>query len=148
MCQQRTKSKPVQDDEKGLALESPGLGVDGVDDQARLDHDHQVPVAVLADWDDDHVFREELHILGPTPHPHVSPLCCAQGLVLLETVWLQAFAGWLREHALVEHRGEDVHVGSILLVQLVLMEVGKVKVDDDVVEEGVVLQGLVVLESD
>ena len=52
------------------------------------------------------------------------------------------------EQALVEHCGENVHVGSILLVQYVLVEVCEVEIDDDVIKEDVMLQGLVVVEGD
>ena len=116
--------KPVQDNEERLSLESPCFAVRFMDNKAGFDHNDQVPVAVLTNWDNDHVFGEKLHVFCPSFHPHVSLLCRAQIGILLKTVWFQSFARWLGEHALVEHCGENINVGSVLLVQFVLMEVG------------------------
>ena len=104
-------------------------------------------MTVFAYWDDYHVLREEVHILRPTPDSHVPLLSGGQGWIPLKTVWFKTLAGGLGEHALVEHGGEDVDVGGVLLVQIVCVQICEVEVDDDIVEEGVMLQGLVILEG-
>merc|ERR1719318_100362 len=109
--------------------------------------DDQVPVAVLAYRDDHHVLLKQVHILRPALHPHVPLLSWLQAGVLLVACHC---TGLLRGgvQALVEHGGEDVNCGPVLLVQEFVVEVGQVKVNDDVIEEGVMLECLVVCQTD
>ena len=105
-------------------------------------------MTVVADGDDDYVLGEDIHVFCPSFHPHVSFLCRAEIGILLKTVRSQTLTRRLGEHPLVEHCGENVHARRFFVVPHVLVEVGQVEVDDDVIEEDFLLKSLVVLEGD
>ena len=97
-------------------------------------------MAVFADGKHHEILLEQIHVLSPPLDPGVLLLGRAQPR-LLDLAVLGLVGGG---EPLVEHRGEEVDGGPVLGPQHLVEEPGQVEVDDDIVEEGVVLQGAVV----
>ena len=97
-------------------------------------------MAVFADGKHHEILLEQIHVLGPPLDPGVLLLGRAQPRLLHLAVLGLVGGG----EPLVEHRGEEVDGGPVLGPQHLVEEPGQVEVYDDVVEEGVVLQGAVV----
>jgi len=100
---------------------------------------------MLTDGDDHHIFGEQVHVFSPTRHAKMAFFRGSQSWIDLVGRHFFGFLVGKLNQTFVKHCGEDVDRISRLRWKAVVEEVGEIKVDNDIIEEGIMFKRGIVL---